>query len=108
VAVRVRTAYETPHMLFTANHTPARNLAAAVASVLALALFAAAAPERLRVVRTRRAAAGGARADRRRAGGGCGGRRRMRDGAVDAGGCDPRAVPAPGRDGCGRGRRRRV
>jgi hypothetical protein len=49
VAVLVLIAYETPHMLFTANHTPARNLAAAVASVLALALVAAAAPDRWRV-----------------------------------------------------------
>ena len=42
-SVVVLAAYETPHMLFTTNHTPARNLVAAVASVTALALVTAAA-----------------------------------------------------------------
>src|SRR4029077_13222042 len=42
-AVLVVAVYETPHMLFTTNHHPAGGLAAALASVVALALLIASA-----------------------------------------------------------------
>ena len=88
-AVIVLAGYETPHMLFTSNHTPAGGLAAAVAAVVALGF---ARGERSGTAGARRAvdARQAPRLDR------CLCRHRC-DGAVDAGRGHPGRVPAPGR-----------